>query len=140
METYENQSQNQGDVYLGEDEQSGIKHKLGQLGRRIKRVDLRSTIVEHPLAAAGIAAGIGAIIGLARPMPRRSRVSGLLFGALSAIGFRLAREAIMVNVSDYARSVIGGRQDMQEGMSAQAPQAGTSAYSTSTSTTKPTTY
>lgn len=141
METYENKSQTQGDVYLGEHEQSGIKHKLGQLGRRIKRVDLRSTIIEHPLAAAGIAAGIGAIIGLARPMPRRSRVSGLLFGALSAIGFRLAREAIMVNVSDYARSVIGTRQDVREGMSAQAPQAGTSSsYATSTSTSKPTTY
>ena len=109
---------------------SGIKQRLGQLGRRIKRVDLRSTIVEHPLAAVGIAAGVGAIVGLARPMPRRSRLSGALFAALSTLGFRLAREAIMVNLSDYARQVLGGQpQTAREGMSAQAPQAGTTSTS-----------
>ena len=129
METFENKSRNQNEPFL-EEEVSGIKQRLGQLGRRIKRVDLRSTIVEHPLAAVGIAAGVGAIVGLARPMPRRSRLSGALFAALSTLGFRLAREAIMVNLSDYARQVLGGQpQTAREGMSAQAPQAGTTSTS-----------
>ena len=129
METFENKSRTQNEAFI-EEEVSGIKQRLGQLGRRIKRVDLRSTIVEHPLAAVGIAAGVGAIVGLARPMPRRSRLSGALFAALSTLGFRLAREAIMVNLSDYARQVLGGQpQTAREGMSAQAPQAGTTSSS-----------
>lgn len=127
METFENKSQNQ-DPFVTEDENaSGIKHKLGQLGRRIKRVDLRSQIIAHPFAAIGIAAGVGAVIGLARPMPRRSRISGAVVAALSTLGFRLAREAVMVQLSDFAKQRLGGQHDAREGMASSVPQSGTTA-------------
>jgi len=102
---------------------SGIKQRLGAFGRRIKRVDLRGTIVSHPFAAVGIASGVGALIGLARPMPKRGPVSGLMMAMLSTIGFRLVREAAMVRLGQYARGLLS--KDEQPGMQANVPQAGT---------------
>jgi hypothetical protein len=122
METMENNRNTETEIYGGEEE-SRIKQKLGQIGRRIKRVDLRSQIVDHPFAAIGIAAGVGAIIGLARPMPHRGRVSGALMAVLSTIGFRLVREAAITQLASYAKTQFGG-QNTRSGMSAQAPQAG----------------
>jgi hypothetical protein len=122
METMENNRNTEPGIYGGEEE-SRIKQKLGAIGRRIKRVDLRSQITDHPFAAIGIAAGVGAIIGLARPMPQRGRVSGALMAVLSTIGFRLVREAAITQLASYAKQQFGG-PNVRGGMSAQAPQAG----------------
>jgi hypothetical protein len=127
METFENKTKNQNDLYVGEDEARGIKQKLGQLGRRIKRVDLRSTIVEHPLPAIGIAAAVGALVGLARPMPRRNPITGALIAIASTVGFRVMREAVMVQLFDLAKQRFAGQQGATSGMSANVPQAGSGA-------------
>jgi hypothetical protein len=125
MDTFENRSTSD-DVYARADEEvSGIKRRLGQLGRRIKRVDVRSQIVDHPFAAVGIAAGVGAIIGLARPMPRRGRVSAAVVALATTIGFRLVREAVMMQLTQLAKDrFVGPRGEREPGMQAQAPQAG----------------
>ncbi len=124
MDTFENRSTS-GDLYTrAEDEASGIKQRLGQLGRRIKRVDLRSQIVDHPLAAVGIAAGVGALLGLARPMPRRGRVSAAMVALATTIGFRLVREAVMMQLTQLAKDRFASQRSAEHGMQAQAPQAG----------------
>jgi hypothetical protein len=125
METFENKTKNQ-DMYVGEDEARGIKQKLGNLGRRIKRVDLRSTIVDHPLPAIGIAAAVGALVGLARPMPKRNPITGALIAIASTVGFRVMREAVMVQLFDLAKQRFAGQQGATSGMSANVPQAGSS--------------
>jgi hypothetical protein len=127
METFENKTQNPNEVFVGDDEAHGIKQKLGQLGRRIKRVDLRSTIIEHPLPAIGVAAAVGALIGLARPMPKRNPLTGALIAIASTIGFRVMREAVMVQLLDLAKERFGGQRDASSGMAANVPQAGSGA-------------
>ena len=83
METFENKQQTKEEMFSAvEQETSGIKRRLGAFGRRIKRVDLQGTIASHPFAAVGIAAGVGALLGLARPMPRRGRISGAMMALL----------------------------------------------------------
>ena len=126
METFENKTKNEsGFAGAIEEEASGIKQRLGQLGRRIKRVDLRSRIVDHPFPAIGIALGVGALIGLARPMPKRGRVSGAAIALLSTIGFRLAREAAMVQLAQYAKGLLSKDQ---QGQQANVPQSGVATY------------
>jgi hypothetical protein len=126
METFENKSPNDpGFAGTIQDEASGIKQRLGQLGRRIKRVDLRSQIMDHPFPAVGIALGVGALIGLARPMPKRGRVSGAMMALLSTIGFRLVREAAMVQLAQYAKGMLSKDQ---QGMQANVPQSGVTTY------------
>lgn len=95
------------------------KHKLGQLGRKLKRIEVRETIVDHPFAAIGIAAGLGAIIGLARPMPERSRLGALVMAGLSAIGMRVIREAAMRHLGGVAKDWITGQPREQQGGEAQ---------------------
>lgn len=89
---------------------SGIQRRLGQLGRRIKRIDARSPIVSHPFVALGIAAGLGVVVGLVRPMPKRSRISGALTGALTAIIFRMVRDTAMAQLGQYARSMLSKQE------------------------------
>jgi hypothetical protein len=128
METFENQSKQEQVFERVEEEVSSFKQKLGNFGRRIKRVDLRSQIVGHPFAAVGIAAGVGALIGLARPMPKRGPIAGLMMGLLSTIGFRLAREAAMVQLGAYAKGLMAKNEQGQRGMESNVPQSGQSAY------------
>jgi hypothetical protein len=133
METLENKSQTEaGFAAKIEDEAQSIKQRLGALGRRIKRVDLRSQIVDHPFMAVGIAAGVGALIGLARPMPKRGRVSGAAMALLSTIGFRLAREAAMVQLGQYAKGLLSkdqqGTMPGMQGTQANVPQSGVPSY------------
>jgi hypothetical protein len=133
METFENKPQSETGFEAIEDEARGIKQRLGQLGRRIKRVDLRSQIVDHPFPAVGIALGIGALIGLARPMPKRGRVSGAAVALLSTIGFRLMREAAMVQLGQYAKGLLSKDQQGMQGMGmrgteANVPQSGVTTY------------
>jgi hypothetical protein len=90
-------------------EQSAIKQKLGQVGRSLKKVDLRKQIVDYPFAAIGIAAAAGAIIGLVRPKPEPGRFSSLLFTTLGAIGFRLVREAAVKELGTYAKNYLLNR-------------------------------
>jgi len=107
METYERQYQREESVYArAEGKAAAIKRTLGNFGRRIKRFDLRSQITDHPFAALGIAAGVGAIVGLARPMPRRGPVSGALMAIASTIGFRMLREAAMIQLGQYAKGLL----------------------------------
>lgn len=86
------------------------KEKLGQFGRTLKRIEVRESIVDHPLAAIGIAAGIGAIIGLARPMPHKGRVSSLMLAGISALGMRFIRQAAMEHLADIAKDWLTGQQ------------------------------
>ena len=126
METFENKTPaTEGRFEAIEQEASGIKQKLGNIGRRIKRIDLRSTIVDHPFAAVGIATGVGALIGLARPMPQRGRVSGAMMALLGTVGFRLLREAAMVQLGQYAKGLLSKDE---QGLQANVPQAGQTAY------------
>src|SRR5262245_65931128 len=105
METFENQSKRDQVFDAAREKVSGAKQKLGNFGRRIKRLDLRGSIVDHPFAAIGIAAGLGAILGLVRPMPRRGPISGAMMALFSAIGFRLAREAAFIQLRSEERRV-----------------------------------
>ncbi|HEY5924646.1 MAG TPA: hypothetical protein VIV11_23365 [Kofleriaceae bacterium] len=126
METFENKTPATDSRFETiEPEVSGIKKKLGNIGRRIKRIDLRSTIADHPFAAVGVAAGVGALIGLARPMPQRGRVSGAMMALLSTIGFRIVREAAMVQLGHYAKGLLSKDEP---GMQANVPQAGQPTY------------
>lgn len=85
------------------------KEKLGQFGRTLKRIEVRESIVDHPFAAIGIAAGVGAIIGLARPMPNHSRIGGLVMAGLSAIGMRVIRQAAMEHLGMMAKDWLTGQ-------------------------------
>lgn len=127
MDTFENEQQREQDVMAGEDT-SRLKERLGAFGRRMKRVDLRSTIVEHPFAAVGIAAGVGAIVGLVRPMPKRGRISGALVAALTTIGFRLVREAALQQLGEYAKQALGRREQDADMQADYTAQAGTTRY------------
>ena len=91
------------------------KQKLGQFGRKLKKIEVRESIVDHPFAAIGIAAGIGAIIGLARPMPHKGRVSALVMAGISAIGMRVIREAAMRQLGTMAKDWLTGQQTGQAG-------------------------
>lgn len=92
------------------DEQSKFKQKLGQVGRSLKKVDLRGSIEKYPFAAVGIAAGVGAIIGLARPMPHRGPISGALMSALTFVGMRLVKEAAFRELGTYAKNLVMNRE------------------------------
>jgi hypothetical protein len=127
MDTFENQSRKDRMFEAVEDRAAGIKHRLGNLGRRIKRVDLRSQIVDNPFASVGIAAGVGAIIGFARPMPKRGPISSAFWAIASAIGFRVLREAAFIQIGQYAKGLISKDEEMR-GMESNVPQAGQTAY------------
>ncbi|HSN27548.1 MAG TPA: hypothetical protein VLT45_14745 [Kofleriaceae bacterium] len=99
---------------------SAVKEKLGQVGRKLKRIEVRESIVDHPFAAIGIAAGIGAIIGLARPMPNRSRVGSLVMAGLSALGMRMIRQAAMEHLGGMARDWLAGQRGQSSESSANA--------------------
>ena len=90
------------------------KQKLGQLGRKLKRIDVRESIVDHPFAAIGIAAAVGALIAFARPMPKRGRVASAVVAGLSAIGIRLLREAALRQFGDIAKSWLQNQQGAPE--------------------------
>jgi hypothetical protein len=90
---------------------SAIKQRLRSFGRSLKNIDVRRSIVAYPFAAIGIAAGVGAIVGLARPMPQRGRVSGAFIGALTAIGFRVVRTYAMQQLGTMAKNVITKGRD-----------------------------
>jgi hypothetical protein len=103
--------------------QSGLEHhgridaakqKLGQLGRKLKKIEVRESIVDHPFAAIGIAAGLGAIIGHARPMPERSRIGALVMAGISALGMRFIREAAMQHLGGMAKDWLTGQQSAAE--------------------------
>ena len=93
---------------------SAVKQKLGQVGRTLKRIEVRESIVDHPFAAIGIAAGIGAILGLARPMPERSRIGGLAMAGLSALGMRFIRQAAMEHLAGMAKDWLSGQPNASD--------------------------
>ena len=91
-----------------------VKEKLGQVGRKLKRIEVRESIIAHPFAAIGIGAAVGAVIGLARPMPRRGRVSNVVMAAISAIGLKLIREAAMQHLGGMAKDWLASKQGRPE--------------------------
>lgn len=101
-----------------------IQQRLGQFGRSLKKIDLRKQIVEYPFAAVGIAAGVGAIIGLARPKPQPGRVTGALISAAGLIGFRLIREAAVRELGEYAKNYIFDRNAQRPDVGAQTADTG----------------
>jgi hypothetical protein len=90
---------------------SGLKQRIRRIGRSLKSVDLRAQIVANPFAAVGIAVGVGALAGLARPMPQRNRVSGALVGVLTAIGFRAVRTYALGQLGTMAKNVLLNRRE-----------------------------
>jgi len=101
-----------------ENEQSALEQRLGQIGRAVKRVDLRKQIVEYPFAAVGIAAAAGAIVGLVRPTkPQPGRLSSLLVTTLGAIAFRLVRETAVRELGTYAKNFLLNRKEQDESAS-----------------------
>jgi hypothetical protein len=99
-----------------EDKTSGFKQKLGQWGRSLKRIDVRQTIVDNPFAAVGIAAALGAIAGVARPMPERGRLSGAIISTLGLIAFKLVRDTAIRELGTAAKKFVFERRE-QEGSS-----------------------
>jgi hypothetical protein len=103
-----------------------VQQRLGQVGRSLKKVDLRKQIVDYPFAAVGIAAAVGAIVGLVRPKPQPGRITGALISTLGLIGFRLVREAAVRELGQYAKNYVlnrdGGRASTNIG--AQGVEAG----------------
>jgi len=94
-----------------DDKTSAIKQRLGQVGRSLKKIDLRKQIVSYPFAAVGIAAAAGAIVGLVRPKPQPGRISGALISTLGIIGFRLVREAAVRELGQYAKNYVLNRRE-----------------------------
>ena len=90
-----------------------VKEKLGQVGRKLKRIEVRESIAAHPFIAVGIGAAVGVAIGLARPMPSRSRTGNMLMAAISAIGIKLIREAALRQLGSMAKDWIASKQQGQ---------------------------
>jgi hypothetical protein len=101
-----------------DDGQSAFKQKLGQVGRSLKKLDLKSSITQHPLAAVGIAAAAGALIGIVRPKKnktQRGRIQGMLITGLGMIAMRAAREFAMKQIGSYAKDYLDRRQQEKQG-------------------------
>lgn len=90
-------------------EPSAFKQRLGEVRRRIKSIDLRATVADHPFPAVGIGFAAGALVGLLRPMPKRGPISNALFAIGSAIAFRAIREAAFKQLGAYARELISNK-------------------------------
>lgn len=111
---------------------AAIKQKLGQVGRQLKKVDVRQNIVDYPFAAIGIAAAAGAIVGLVRPKPQHGRISSLLFATLGTIGYRLVREAAVAQLGAYAKNYLLNKdQAGQSSFGSQNVEGGSVRYSPS---------
>lgn len=108
--------------------EAAVKHRLGQVGRTLKKVDLRKQIIEFPFAAVGIAAAAGAIVGLVRPTPERGRISGALISTLGVIGFRLIRETAMRELGTYAKNYVLNRKDQNADLGGQGVEGGSVRY------------
>ena len=114
METREFNPQIDPSVDVMGEPASGFKHRLGQFGRKIKRIDVRHQIETHPFAAVGIGVAAGALIGFVRPKPQRGRITGALFATLGMIGFRLVREAAVTQLRDIAMQWLADARAIQE--------------------------
>ena len=101
-------------------EPSAFKQKLGEVRRRIKGIDLRTAVIEHPLPAVGIGFAVGALVGLLRPMPQRGRVSSALVALGTTLAFRLIRETAITQLGAYARDMIANKDRNAEGAGDQA--------------------
>lgn len=102
-----------------EDQQAGgrmgaVKQKLGQVGRKLKRIEVRESIVEHPFAAIGIGAAVGALVGLAVPRKERGAVAAAVSAAVTAIAMRVAREAAMRKLGSMAKDWLQGQRGETE--------------------------
>jgi len=111
-----------------EERSAGLKERVaerfGQIGRSLKKIELRKPIVENPFIAVGIAAAAGAIVGLARPRPQPGRLTGALISAAGLIGFRLIREAAVRELGEYAKNYILDRNAQRPDMSSQTEGTG----------------
>jgi len=83
-----------------------VKEKLGQVGRKLKRIEVRESIVDHPFMAIGIGAALGAIVGLAVPKKERGLVGGAASAMITAIAMRLVREAAFKKLGAMAKDFL----------------------------------
>ena len=109
MEVTNNPTSSTIDPNVIEEGTSKIKQKLGAARRRVKQIDLRQLIVDNPLPAVGIGLALGVAAGLARPMPKQSKVAGVLGSLATAFIIRTVREMAMTQFGQYARNYIGER-------------------------------
>lgn len=96
-------------------EPSAFKQRLGEVRRRIKNIDLRSAVIDHPLPAVGIGFAAGALVGLLRPMPKRGPISRALFAAGTALALRYVREEALHRLGAYARDLISNKPPREAG-------------------------
>ena len=106
MEVTDNPTTPTIDPNVIEEGTSKIKQKLGAARRRVKQIDLRQLIIDNPLPAVGIGLALGVAAGLARPMPKQSRVAGVLGSIATAFIVRTVREMAMTQFGQYARGYI----------------------------------
>ena len=83
--------------------ESRFEHIRAKIVDRAEQIDLRGRIATHPLATIGIALAAGAVIGLVRQVPERSRVRTALRAAAGAIVVRVMREVAAYQLGDMAR-------------------------------------
>jgi hypothetical protein len=75
------------------------------------REDLSRWIAAHPWQAVGLAAALGAALGLASGRPRVERsLAGMTVAVLGATVMRLLKEAAIDQVSDAVRDWVGDRE------------------------------
>jgi hypothetical protein len=94
-----------------EDGTSKIKQKLGAARRRIKQIDLRQVVIDNPFPAVGIGLAVGAIVGLARPMPKHSRVAGALGSVATALIIRMVKNMAMAQFGTFARDFMSAKTE-----------------------------
>lgn len=99
-----------------EDRTSGFKHALARFGRTLKSIDVRQTIVDHPFAAIGVAAAAGALLGGARPMPERGRISSAVISTLGLIAFKLVRDTAIRELGMAAKNIVFAPREAAEGI------------------------
>jgi hypothetical protein len=92
---------------------SSWRDRIGALGRRAKQLDLRQTIVDHPLQAVGIGLAVGAVVGLVRPRPVTGRFSDVVIATIGAIAVRLLRESAIEQMGTTLKAWFGPVTDAE---------------------------
>lgn len=102
-----------------EEARASLMAHVGELGRRFKaareRFDLPAHIAAHPIAAAGAALALGALLGMGG---RRSHDGGnggglgrALFAGLGALAIRFAKDYAIGEATDAAKRWLDGDDD-----------------------------
>lgn len=86
------------------------------LGWALAELDLRGRVMSAPFAAVGIAAGIGALVGLVVPRPGTApRLPGSVARAVSAATTRVIREIVLHQLAPAAWGYVAERRPHSDG-------------------------